>query len=201
MKENTFGFGYDPTDAKHHFLVEIPLYTENIKIWERFDWNSSMEDEILIAKKIPEQILDQRFDKLKCEIKNSWWKDIENTLKNEFNLRLKQWEVKPSSWSVGQNIVHRLLGKEMTLLCWAIEECEKNKIEWAIKNWLGLKPEERWWLFTMTNASTGEAKNITGWRKAVRFALTENPVTTTRHQSLFDNLVKEPETPYKSKNK
>src|SRR5690606_4423509 len=39
-------------------------------------------------------------------------------------------------------------------------------------------PEERWWLFTMTNAATGHA--ITGrgkgWRRAVRFALTENPV-------------------------
>ena len=45
-------------------------------------------------------------------------------------------------------------------------------------NWLGLVPEERWWLYTMTNAATGHAVNgrNKGWRKAVRFALTENPV-------------------------
>lgn len=39
--------------------------------------------------------------------------------------------------------------------------------------------EERWWLYTMTNASTGHAVNDRGkgWRKAVRFALTENPIS------------------------
>ncbi len=49
----------------------------------------------------------------------------------------------------------------------------------AIKNWLGLKPEERWWLFTMTNAATGHAISgrNKGWRKAVRYALTENPIS------------------------
>jgi len=48
----------------------------------------------------------------------------------------------------------------------------------AIRNWLGLTPEERWWLFTMTNAATGHAiaGRDKGWRKAVRFALTENPL-------------------------
>ncbi|MBU4561769.1 DUF3780 domain-containing protein, partial [bacterium] len=35
------------------------------------------------------------------------------------------------------------------------------------------------WLYTMTNASTGHALNDRnkGWRKAIRFALTENPVS------------------------
>jgi len=51
----------------------------------------------------------------------------------------------------------------------------------AIRNWLGLAPEERWWLFTMTAAATGHALHGRGrcWRKAVRFALTENPVSAT----------------------
>ena len=49
-----------------------------------------------------------------------------------------------------------------------------------------VKPLEtgRWWLFTMTNAATGHAlhgKNK-GWRKAVRFALTENPVSSSNRQ-------------------
>ena len=40
-------------------------------------------------------------------------------------------------------------------------------------------PEERWWLYTMTNASTGHAINDKGkgWRKAVLFAFTENPIS------------------------
>ena len=76
----------------------------------------------------------------------------------------------------------RLLGKELTLLGWAVEDADPALIPTAIKNWLGLAAEERWWLFTMTNAATGHVvrgKNR-GWRKAVRFALTENPVLDSR---------------------
>ncbi|MCI0529792.1 MAG: DUF3780 domain-containing protein, partial [Nitrospira sp.] len=75
--------------------------------------------------------------------------------------------------------VSRLLGKELVLLAWAIEDADPTLIPIAVKNWLGLKPEERWWLFTMTNAATGHAINgrNKGWRKAVRYALTENPVS------------------------
>ncbi|MEA3325681.1 MAG: DUF3780 domain-containing protein, partial [Euryarchaeota archaeon] len=38
----------------------------------------------------------------------------------------------------------------------------------------------RWWLFTMTNAATGHAiyGKSRGWRKAVQYSLTENPVST-----------------------
>ena len=39
-----------------------------------------------------------------------------------------------------------------------------------------LAPEERWWLYTMTVATTGQAmqKGI-GWRKALRAAIADNP--------------------------
>jgi hypothetical protein len=59
------------------------------------------------------------------------------------------------------------------------EECDPALIPTAIRNWLGLVPEERWWLYTMTNAATGHAINGRGkgWRKALRYALTENPVS------------------------
>ena len=46
------------------------------------------------------------------------------------------------------------------MLAWAIEDADPSLIPAAVKNWLGLTPEERWWLFTMTNAATGHA--ITG---------------------------------------
>ena len=44
-------------------------------------------------------------------------------------------------------------------------------------NWEGLAPEERWWLYTMTVANTGQAliHRGVGWRKALRAALTETP--------------------------
>jgi hypothetical protein len=63
-------------------------------------------------------------------------------------------------------------------LAWAIEDADPALIPTAIANWQGLTPEERWWLYTMTAAATGHVLTgrNRGWRKAVRFALTENPV-------------------------
>ena len=47
----------------------------------------------------------------------------------------------------------------------------------AVRNWIGLRPEERWWLYTITAAATGRPEHADiGWRKALRFALTENPL-------------------------
>ena len=73
--------------------------------------------------------------------------------------------------------MHPSLGKELCILCWAIEDADPQLIPEAIRNWEGLAPEERWWLYTMTAAATGQAQQRgIGWRKALRFALTENPV-------------------------
>ncbi len=76
---------------------------------------------------------------------------------------------------------------------YAIEDADPALIPVAIKNWPGLMPEERWWLYTMTNAATGHAVQgrNKGWRKAVRYALTENPVSyyTPAHRlELFRNF-------------
>jgi hypothetical protein len=64
-------------------------------------------------------------------------------------------------------------------------------------NWRGLAPEKRWWLFTMTNAATGHALHGKGrgWRKAVRFALTENPAADANpvKREDFFSLVQEAE--------
>ncbi len=63
------------------------------------------------------------------------------------------------------------------MLAWAVEKVPEELVPVAVTNWLGLKPEERWWLFTVTAAATGglDDGNV-GWRKALRYALTENPV-------------------------
>ena len=85
--------------------------------------------------------------------------------------------------------IERLLGKELILLLWAIEDSDPSLIKMALANWLGLSPEERWWLFTMANASTGYYNNKRGWRIAIRYALTDNPVDDKRKQmTIFDRL-------------
>src|SRR5690606_29494583 len=72
--------------------------------------------------------------------------------------------------------VHASLGKELCILCWAVEDAPLDDIPNAVRNWEALAPEERWWLFTMTVATTGQASQRgIGWRKALRAALADNP--------------------------
>ena len=126
------------------------------------------------------------------------WDEIADETRAEFNRRLRTQGMTTSKWKKkGQIFLERTLGKELVLLAWAVENCDPALISTGIRNWLGLVPEERWWLYTMTNASTGHATNDVnkGWRKAIRFALTENPVSDQAlmkkrqafQLSLFDN--------------
>lgn len=71
--------------------------------------------------------------------------------------------------------VHPSLGKELCILCWAVEEAALEDIPNALHNWEALAPEERWWLYTMTVATTGQAlQKGMGWRKALRAALSDH---------------------------
>jgi hypothetical protein len=72
--------------------------------------------------------------------------------------------------------VHPSLGKELCILCWAVEDASPDDIPNALHNWEALAPEERWWLYTMTVATTGQAmQKGLGWRKALRAAIADNP--------------------------
>jgi hypothetical protein len=179
-RKTAFGFGYIPEQSQFHFLVAIPKSKdEKVVIYERYLWQDGVDN----------QVIDEKVDKPKAQITKYKWKEIEETLKKEFNERLKKSDTNIGKWKIGNIPVERLLGKEMLLLVWAIEDSDPTVIPTAIRNWLGLSPEERWWLFTMTNASTGGLNDKRGWRKAIRFALTENPVEEKNHQQdLFDFL-------------
>lgn len=179
-KKKALGFGFIPNESEHHFLVIVPKGNKgNVTIYERFQWQEKSE----------EQTINVIYDKPKVEFSKHKWNLISEMLKIEFNKRLKKDGITLGKWKAGQVPVERLLGKELVLLAWAIEDCDPSIIPDAIKNWKGLSPEERWWLFTMTNASTGNVHDKRGWRKAIRYALTENPVEERRKQrSLFDYM-------------
>ncbi len=116
---------------------------------------------------------------IRCRLARGKWNEVAEVVRAEFNLRLRKMGHKPGKWKTGYNPVSRLFGKELTLLAWAIEDADPGLTNTAVANWQGLAPEERWWLYTMTAAATGNAVTgrNRGWRKAVRFALTENPVS------------------------
>jgi hypothetical protein len=179
------GFGFDPSESGHHFRVTIPAKKdERVYISEHFSADDTRERlELNIA-------LGAEDDKLRVILPRLKWDDIADATQVEFNQRLRQMNLKPGKWKVGATPISRLFGKELVLLAWAVEDADPALIPVAVRNWLGLVPEERWWLFTMTNAATGHALTgrNKGWRKAVRFALTENPVSDHRPRRAFEGL-------------
>lgn len=182
------GFGFLPAESAHHFLVTIPSDANaSILISEHLIRDESTAHRALsFAMGHDDATVRVVLPRLK-------WDAMADAVRAEFNRRLRQSGLKAGIWKPGQTSLSRLLGKELVLLAWAIEDADTGLIPVAIKNWLGLAPEERWWLFTMTNAATGHALigRNKGWRKAVRYALTENPVSDHPPQrgqtELFDD--------------
>jgi len=100
------------------------------------------------------------------------WTAIRSEVQRAFNARLKEHKLKTSNWKVGDNLVDRLLGKELCVLAWAVEGMSMEKIPVAVRNWLALRPEECWWLFGVTALNTGGiGDGSRGWRLALRHAL------------------------------
>ncbi len=183
-KYTTLGFGFQPQLSEHHYLVNV--MPDTVRISEQFEYaeNEARRDALY-------QIGDAD-PRLRVILPRAKWDAIKDAVAYEFNPRLKDMGLKLGKFTTGYNMLARLFGKEMLLLAWAIEDAEPGVIPVAIRNWQGLKPEERWWLTTMTNAATGQAiagKNR-GWRKSVRFAMTENPVSDMSlwPQALEDRL-------------
>lgn len=167
-------FGFDPDESATHFLVHIPVAAaQPVDISEHLSWDPERVAES--AHLNPER----QDGQVRCRLPRVKWNDIADALRTEFNTRLKHEGRRPGKWKVGYNLVSRTLGKELTLLAWALEDADPALTPTALANWLGLQSEERWWLYTMTAAATGHCQSGRGrgWRKAVRHALTENPVT------------------------
>lgn len=177
MKKDYIGFGYNPKESDNHFYVVIPEErVQDVEIYERFHWD---EGEQIIKKQ----------DVLKLKVPRYKWAKVVESLAKEFNIRLKAEKKPQGKFKAGISVpVEKLYGKEMMVLLWGIENNDPAGIPTAIRNWMGLQPEERWWLYTMTNASTGGINDKKGWRTALRYALCENPINES-NQITIDQLV------------
>ncbi|MBY5501271.1 DUF3780 domain-containing protein [Rhizobium leguminosarum] len=154
----TLGFGVPATSDPHHFKVRIPSANSGkVQISEYLGMQAS-SDEFAVMDRV---VLDR-----------PRWTAIRSEIQRAFNARLNAHGLRTSAWKVGENPVDRLLGKELCVLAWAVEDMEIDKIPIAVRNWLALRPEERWWLFGMTAMVTGTVKDAgRGWRLALRHAL------------------------------
>lgn len=154
----TLGFGVPATSDPHHFKVLIPKSnTGKVQISEYLGLQAAASDNAVIDR----VMLDR-----------SRWTSIRSEVQRAFNARLAAHGLRPSAWKVGENPLDRLLGKELCVLAWAVEQMDADKISVAVRNWLALRPEERWWLFGMTAMATGGIMDAgKGWRAALQHAL------------------------------
>lgn len=179
-KDIIYGFGVDPKLSTNHFYVIVPpANNESVQVYERFKWTEAEEQKIEGA------------DVLRIEISKHKWNKISDELTAEFNTRLRKDKIKAGRFIIGGTPVEKLFGKELMVMLWGIEDCDPSVIPTAIRNWKGLMPEERWWLYTMTNASTGGIKDKKGWRIALRYALSENPIEENPQINMFDMFTEE----------
>ena len=186
VKHAMLGFGVPATSDPHHFKVIIPkANTGKVQISEYLGLQAQ-SDEFAVIDRV---LLDR-----------PRWTAIRAEVQRTFNARLKNHDVKTSSWKVGENVVDRLLGKELCVLAWAVEGMDMEKIPVAVRNWLALRPEERWWLFGMTAISTGSINDgEKGWRLALRHALgdvAQSEQLKPRERKIVRNQIQEPDVPY-----
>ena len=160
----TIGFGVPNEMDPHHFTVDVPAARrEPVVMTEDFGLRGG-------TGVVPPDLI------VRCRVPRAAWSVIAEEAKRVLNERLKEKKISTSRWSSGVNKVERLLGRELCVLAWAVEAAPKDLIPAAVRNWIALRPDERWWLFSMAATTTGSADDVdVGWRKAIRIAMTENP--------------------------
>ena len=179
------GFGAPDEFNAHIFTVTIPPgMAGNVVIRECYGYLAGIDG-------YPDH--DER-----ANLPRPKWKLVADTSRKDFNARLRAKKVTAGSWKPHENKIDRMLGKELCVLAWAVEHASTaDEIEVICRKWSALRPEERWWLYTMTAAEGGMATdNGRGWRKALHLALSDgNPQPKRikkslepdpRNPSLFD---------------
>lgn len=162
----TYDFGFVPDQSPYHFVVDTRL-DNLVLIVERYVWG----DEVLSAK--------GRDVRLKAKLDDYRWSGIADKAADVFNRQLSRSGQKGAIFRKrGETMLAPQLGKELTLLVWAVEDQDASLIPNIYANWSGLAPEERWWLYTTINAtfSDPDTGKDRGWRKAIKIAFAENPV-------------------------
>lgn len=189
----TVGLGFLPVEARHGFLIEVPKgsgKSDYIRIsehrnvdlceWEPPNRGTEPTNERQSLGPPTEGHRSPDSDpSLRVLIDRSRWLALAPGFWEEANRRLRANGLPPSKFQKNPAKpipVHPSLGKELCVLCWAVEEAQPDLIPNALLNWQNLAPEERWWLYTMTVATTGQALHHRGqgWRKALRAAIAEN---------------------------
>lgn len=172
----TIGLGFLPDEARHGFLVDVPKGSAPNGMICITEHRGSDLDQLggrTIDVPAPTD------PALRVMIDRTRWLALAPTFWEEANRRLRANGLPVAKFQKNPTKpvpIHPSLGKELCILCWAVEDASIDDIPNALHNWEALAPEERWWLYTMTVATTGQAmQKGLGWRKALRAAIADNP--------------------------
>jgi len=169
------GLGFLPDEARHGFVIDIsrtdkgdPVFISELRGAELERWETQPA------------AMEPSSPALRVAINRERWLELAPAFWEEANRRLRANGLPAHKFqksSAKPLPVHASLGKELCILCWAVEDAPLDDIPNAIRNWEALAPEESWWLSTMTVATTGQAgQRGLGWRKALPAALADNPL-------------------------
>jgi hypothetical protein len=176
-------FGAPTSFGGHVFRVEIPAArNESVVIVEDYGYRGQEGG-------IPK-------DEERVVLKRPAWSAIADTARREFNDRLKAAKIPAGRWHTGNNLVDRLLGRELCVLAWAAETAADEQLPVICSKWAALRPEERWWLFAMTVAEAGMPEDTQrGWRRALFLALSDGekrPQSRKRRRPVEQDLFQMP---------
>ena len=111
-----------------------------------------------------------------AEISGATWRKISARAVRELAQDMNADELegkKAPSLKTGTNRLSPLVGRELALLLWALqEEGAPEQIEAILHGWRELAREERWWLYAKA-AAHGQQTGA-GWRRALFHALSES---------------------------
>jgi hypothetical protein len=170
------GLGFLPDEARHGFLIDIPRGSADGDLICITEHRGQELSQLGARAGGPASMNDPS---LRVIINRLRWLALAPAFWEEANRRLRANGLQTHKFTKNPTKpvpVHPSLGKELVILCWAVEEASPDDIPNALRNWEALAPEERWWLYTMTVATTGQAlQKGFGWRKALRAAIADNP--------------------------
>jgi hypothetical protein len=113
---------------------------------------------------------------LRCTLPRARWNAVANLAKQVLNDRLKQEGLPGSRWIPGVNCIERLLGREVIVLAWAIEAADEEDIPPISAAWVGMRPEERWWLFGRVASVAGSTNDASAKpRRGLALLLSAGP--------------------------
>jgi len=159
----THGFGVPNDPLPHQFLIRIPAgRTDPVEVWEDF----GAAGVGTTAQRL-----------CRATIPRDTWRQVAEGVKAHLNRRLKEKDLKASRFKAGDTRVERILGRELCVLTWAIEDATPDEAAIAFTG----RPSATW-RSSDSSASLRAPSTRTGDTSAwtISGSSIEPPVATSR---------------------